>query len=47
MSEKFETSKTSGAHFQISRLVGAWKGTVKTWFDFNKLEDESPVSGTM
>lgn len=47
MNEKIETSKTSGAHFQLSRLVGEWKGTAKTWFDPNKLEDESPVSGTM
>ena len=47
MSEKFETSKTSGAHLQLSRLVGEWKGTTKTWFEPNKLEDESPVSGTM
>ena len=47
MSEKFETSKTTGAHFQLSRLVGNWQGTAKTWFDPSKLEDESPVSGTM
>lgn len=47
MSEKFETSKTSGAHFQLSRLVGEWKGTAKTWFDPNKLEDESPIHATM
>lgn len=47
MSQKFETSKTSGAHFQLSRLAGKWEGTQKTWFDPGKLEDESPVSGTM
>lgn len=33
MSEKFETSKSSGAHFQLSRLIGEWKGTAKTWID--------------
>ncbi|MBA9076772.1 DUF1579 domain-containing protein [Rufibacter quisquiliarum] len=47
MSEKLETSKTSGAHYQLSRLVGEWEGTAKVWFDPSKLEDESPVSGTM
>lgn len=47
MSEKFETSKSSGAHYQLSRLVGEWKGTTKTWFDPRKLEDESSISGTM
>jgi hypothetical protein len=47
MSEKFENSKKTGAHLQLSRLVGEWKGTAKTWFDPNKLEDESPVRGTM
>lgn len=47
MSVKFETSQASGAHFQLKRLVGKWKGTARTWFDPNKLEDESPISGTM
>ena len=47
MSQKFEQSKTSGAHFQLSKMVGEWKGTTKTWFDPAKLEDESPINGTM
>ena len=47
MSQKFEQSKTSGAHFQLSRMEGAWQGTTKLWFDPSKLEDESPISGTM
>jgi hypothetical protein len=47
MSEKFETSKASGAHFQLARLAGEWKGTAKTWFEPDKLGDESPVTGTM
>ena len=47
MSQKIETSKTSGAHFQLSRLEGKWEGSTKTWFDPAKVEDESPVSGTM
>lgn len=36
-----------GAHFQLRRMVGEWKGTTKTWFDPAKLEDESPIRGTM
>ena len=47
MSQKLEQSKTSGAHFQLSRLAGAWEGTTKTWFDPAKLEDESPIRGSM
>ena len=47
MSQKLEQSKTNGPHFQLSRLEGNWEGTTKTWFDPSKLEDESPISGTM
>ena len=47
MSQKLETSKTSGPHLMLSKMVGSWKGTAKTWFDPAKLEDESPITGTM
>lgn len=47
MSENFETSQTTGAHHQLSRLGGEWEGTTKTWFDPDKLADESPVRGIM
>lgn len=47
MSQKLNDSKLNGPHFQLSRLVGNWKGTTKTWFDPSKLEDESPINGTM
>ena len=47
MSQKLNDSKLNGPHFQLSRLVGNWKGTTKTWFDPSKLEDESPITGTM
>ncbi|WP_207496777.1 DUF1579 domain-containing protein [Aridibaculum aurantiacum] len=47
MNEKFEQSKTDGAHLQLSRMVGDWEGTTRVWFDPAKLEDESPISGTM
>jgi len=44
---KFETSKATGMHFQLSRLAGEWEGTAKTWFEPDKLGDESPVHGSM
>ncbi len=44
---KFEISKTSGAHLQLSKLVGNWQGKTKTWFEPGKLADESPVRGSM
>lgn len=47
MSEKFETSKSSGAHFQLSRLVGNWEGIAKTWFEPGEPKDASPVKGSM
>ena len=47
MSEKLEISKTSGVHFQLSRLVGEWEGTSRTWFEPTAVADESPVRGSM
>jgi len=47
MSKKFETSKTSGAHYQLSRLTGEWEGITKTWFEPGEPTDQSPMSGNM
>ncbi|MCW3113193.1 MAG: hypothetical protein JWR18_1589 [Segetibacter sp.] len=47
MSEKLTSSKENGAHLQLSRLAGEWEGTAKTWFEPDKVEDESPVRGSM
>jgi hypothetical protein len=47
MTQKLTLSKNSGAHYQLSKLAGEWDGTTKTWFDPNKLEDESPNKGTI
>ncbi len=47
MSEKFETSKTTGVHAQLARMAGEWTGTTKVWFEPGVLGDESPVKGTM
>lgn len=43
----FENSKTDGRHAQLLRLVGTWSGITKTWFEPDKLADESPMSGTI
>ena len=47
MSEKLEKSKESGAHHQLNLLAGTWAGVARTWFTPEKVEDESPVAGTM
>jgi hypothetical protein len=47
MNERFENSKERGAHAQLARLVGQWKGTTKVWFEPDKVADESSISGTM
>lgn len=44
---KFEESKTNGPHAQLSRLVGDWSGVTRTWFEPDKLADESPMTGTI
>lgn len=41
----FENSKTDGRHAQLLRLVGTWSGITKTWFEPDKLADESPMTG--
>jgi len=47
MSETFETSKASGPHFELSRMVGQWEGTSRVWLEPGKLADESPITGSM
>ena len=44
---KFEESQQSGFHAQLARLVGEWEGTTKTWFEPDKLADESPMTGSI
>ena len=40
--EQFEQSKLpGGAHHQLNRLIGEWTGKTKTWFEPDKLADES------
>lgn len=45
--DKFEISKTSGIHYQLSQLAGEWTGITKTWFEPDQLGDESPMEATM
>lgn len=45
MSEKLEHSLKEGAHYQLARLEGKWKGTTKVWFEPNVLSDESATEG--
>lgn len=47
MTEEFELSQKEGMHHQLNKLVGSWQGTAKTWFEPEKLADESPIQGTM
>lgn len=44
---KFEASKTDGEHAKLAKLVGNWSGMTKTWFEPDKLADESPMTGTI
>lgn len=44
---KLETSKTSGPHRQLSKLQGNWQGSMKTWFEPDKVANDAPVTGTM
>lgn len=44
---KFETSKTSGPHKQLSRLAGNWKGISKVWFERGDPVDVAEVTGTI
>lgn len=45
--EALAKSRESGAHNLLAQMVGAWEGTAKTWFEPDKLADESPNSGTI
>ena len=44
---KFEESKQSGIHKWLNSLEGSWEGITKTWFEPEKLADESPMKGTI
>ena len=31
----------------LAKLIGRWEGTCRTWFEANKLADESQINGTI
>lgn len=37
----------TSVHAELARLAGEWEGTVRTWFEQDKLADEQPVRGSM
>lgn len=44
--DKLSQSRASGgAHHLLSKLVGRWAGTTRTWFEPGQLADESPSRG--
>ncbi len=44
----FEESQAEGGiHHQLNQLVGEWEGVARTWFEPDKLADESPCRGTI
>jgi hypothetical protein len=40
-----EASLADGPHGLLARLVGGWSGSTKTWFEPDKLADESKFEG--
>jgi hypothetical protein len=40
-----EASLADGPHALLARLAGGWTGSSKTWFEPDKLADESPFEG--
>jgi len=44
---KFDESKSNGKHADLAKFTGNWTGMTKTWFEPDKLADESPISGTI
>ncbi len=47
MSDKFQTSLSSGAHALLARYVGYFEGTARTWFQPGDPVDTSSVKGTL
>lgn len=45
--ELAQSREEGGAHHLLARLVGSWEGTTRTWFEPDKVADESPWRGTI
>ncbi|UYQ94415.1 DUF1579 domain-containing protein [Chitinophaga horti] len=44
---KFDISLENGRHRELAKMTGNWKGIAKTWFEPDKLADESPVTASI
>ncbi|WP_375758769.1 DUF1579 domain-containing protein [Corallococcus exercitus] len=44
--ERLQQSLSAGPHHLLSQLIGNWEGVARTWFEPDKLGDESPISGS-
>ncbi|WNG32926.1 DUF1579 domain-containing protein [Archangium violaceum] len=42
-----ESRQEGGLHHRLGQLVGEWEGVTRTWFEADKLADESPWRGTI
>ena len=42
-----QSKSEGGHHHRLAQLVGDWEGTTRTWFEPDKLADESPCRGTI
>jgi hypothetical protein len=48
LQERLKKSQSPGGpHHLLARFVGTWEGQARTWFEPDKLADESPISGTL
>ncbi len=47
MQTSLENSMADGSHSELKKLEGEWLGIAKTWFEPDKVADESPVRGSM
>lgn len=45
--QTFEQSKSDGHHKNLLSLSGEWEGVIQTWFEPEKLADESRIEGTI
>ena len=46
-SKELAASKAAGVHCELSKLVGAWRGTSRVWFEPGKLGEEALIQGSI
>ena len=47
MITKFEQSIEEGPHRELNLMAGAWKGIARTWFEPDKIANESEIEGNI